>query len=344
MLFAGDLRAVEAKYHQACMQKFLKTRCVAQPESVNIRNLDKLNEKGFLKLCDWLEGGEQQDRQFTLNDLRAQLATYLPVDIPAYSTRHLKRKLREYFKERLSVAEIDGKNNDLSLKAKTASILHDYFNISQDDEHLRLAKESGQAINTCLKRIKHNPVVYPSPDDIDFAKLEACVPEILWQLITSMFNESRTNSAKQKKKLLQISLCHIIMQAAGNQSYISPLLLSVGLFIHQTTRSGVFLDVLSSLGLSASYSQVMAFERSAVVSESIYDLPPGIAEKCKGGGFCQWVAYNFDYNEDTLTGHDTTHVMGLITCQSPPSKDQRTVEIPQMKVSAKAIVQAGIFF
>ena len=149
-----------------------------------------------------------------------------------------------------------------------------------------MAKESGQAIKTRLKSLKQNPVVYPSPHDIDFAKLEACVPEILYQLITSMCNESRTDCAKLKKKLLQISLCHAIMQTAGNQTYISPLLLSFGLFIHQNTHSRVLLDVLSSLGLSASYSQVMAFERSAVVSKAIYDLPPGIAEKCKGGGLC----------------------------------------------------------
>ena len=25
-----------------------------------------------------------------------------------------------------------------------------------------------------------------------------------------------------------------------------------------------------------------------------------------GGGFCQWVADNFDFNEDSLTGQDTT--------------------------------------
>ena len=171
-------------------------------QSANIRNLDKLSDKGVLKLCDWLEEDEQQDCQFTLNDLQAQLSSYLPVDIPAYSTRHLKRKVCEYSKERLTVAEIDGISNVLSLKVKDASILHDYFNISQeDDEHLRVAKESGPVVKTCLKSLKQNPVVYPSPHDIDFANQEACVPEILWQPITSMFNESRTDSAKQKKKL-----------------------------------------------------------------------------------------------------------------------------------------------
>ena len=32
---------------------------------------------------------------------------------------------------------------------------------------------------------------------------------------------------------------------------------------------------------------------------------------------CQWIADNFDFNEDTLTGNDTTQIMGIITCQTP---------------------------
>ena len=49
----------------------------------------------------------------------------------------------------------------------------------------------------------------------------------------------------------------------------------------------------------------------AAVSKSD-GLPVGLVN---GGRFYQWVADNFDYNEDVITGHDTTHVMGIIACQ-----------------------------
>ncbi len=63
----------------------------------------------------------------------------------------------------------------------------------------------------------------------------------------------------------------------------------------------------------------------------------------KGGGFCQWVADNFDYNEDTLTEHDTTHVMGIITCQTPGSVDKRVETISRKNITAEEIANAGHF-
>ena len=58
------------------------------------------------------------------------------------------------------------------------------------------------------------------------------------------------------------------MQAVSKQDYISLLMLSVGIFVHQTTRSKVLLDVLSSLGFCASYAEVIKFERLAAVTRS----------------------------------------------------------------------------
>ena len=58
------------------------------------------------------------------------------------------------------------------------------------------------------------------------------------------------------------------MEAVLKQGYISLLMLSVRIFVHQTTRSKVLVDVLSSLGLCASYPEVMKFERSAAVTRS----------------------------------------------------------------------------
>ena len=96
------------------------------------------------------------------------------------------------------------------------------------------------------------------------------------------------------------------MQAAGGQSFVSPLLLSVGLFIHQKTRSRILVDVLNSLGFSLAYDEIMGFQKAAVVSQSGKSFPPGSANMNDDLRFYQWVAHNFDYNEDTPTGHDTT--------------------------------------
>ena len=67
------------------------------------------------------------------------------------------------------------------------------------------------------------------------------------QLMAIMFSEARSETARTKRKVLQLSVAHVIMQAAGNKSFISPLMLAVDVFIYQTTRSRLLMDVLSSL-------------------------------------------------------------------------------------------------
>ena len=77
--FAGDLRAVEAKYHQSCMQTFLSKKNFFQTKVASTRNLDQANNKAFTTLCEWLNASEQEDHTFTFGELRVHLSTYLPL-------------------------------------------------------------------------------------------------------------------------------------------------------------------------------------------------------------------------------------------------------------------------
>ena len=83
-------------------------------------------------------------------------------------------------------------------------------------------------------------------------------------------------------------------------------MLSVEIFAHQVTRWKVLLDVLSSLGLSASYAELIKFERSAAVTR-YEDFPQLTTPNDDSTRFCQWVADNFDFNEDNFTDKNTTH-------------------------------------
>ena len=312
----------------------------------NQRNLNTTQEDSFIQLCRWLCIDAQSETQFSMQDLQDQLETYLPTEVAPYSAKHLKRRLTEYFGEQISIAEIDGKANIVTLRAKAATIMHDsYHDIdsNEDDDGIEMAKLLGSVIRNELSQLEQPLDIYPTPGDVDVDKLAGETHKILQQLIATMFSEARSETARTKRKVLQLSVAHVIMQAAGNKSFISPLLLAVGLFIHQTTRSRLLIDVLSSLGRCVSYSQVMAFERSAVVSRSVEDSPPGLIQHGHNGGFCQWVADNFDYNEDTTTGHDTTHVMGVIACQTPCRTDQGATTVKRKLTSAAEIMKAGDF-
>ena len=167
-------------------------------------------------------------------------------------------------------------------------------------------------IGTIIKKQATAEYFYPCADDINLQQLQEQVTDILKSLVTIMFSPSRSDNVKLKKQLLQTSICHILMQFVSKQGYISPLKLSVGIFVHQTARSEVLLDVLSSLGPCTSYSEVIKFERSAVVTRS-EDFALLTSPNDDSTRFCQWAADNFDFNEDTLTGENTTHTMGIIS-------------------------------
>ena len=102
---------------------------------------------------------------------------------------------------------------------------------------------------------------------------------------------------------------HVIMQWCKKEGYQSPLLLAIGLFVHQITRSRVLVDVLYALGLSLSYSAILDFEKRPSVST--IEFTDTLSEEESMECFLQFIADNFDHNEDTTTGACTAHDMGL---------------------------------
>ena len=111
IIFAGDIRAVEAKYHHKCLQLFqLGQSKNSMPQ--NPRNLEEINASTFENLCYWLESSEGNDKQYTLIDLRKQMS------LPAYSVKHLQRKILQHFGERITVSGSQGDANVITLHEK----------------------------------------------------------------------------------------------------------------------------------------------------------------------------------------------------------------------------------
>ncbi|XP_048253265.1 uncharacterized protein LOC124140320 [Haliotis rufescens] len=338
IICAGDIRAAEAIYHRQCLQTFLRCK---QDCDTNERNLNSTNSEGFSNLCTWLSS--QTGSQFTISDLQVKLSSFLPEDVEPYSVKHLKRKLQDHFGNKLSITELGGKKNVFQFRHTASEILHQAF-LTDDqedgDELIAKSRQLGKKLRNLLSDIKFDTEHFPSPDELNINALESQVPEALLVFMKRLLGLSSTSS--DRNTLQMISLCHILMNAVAPNPYQSPLLFSTGLFIHQTTRSKLVLNLLSSLGMTMSYDTILDFERSAVTSRNIDDLHPGIGVNEDGTeGFCQWIADNFDYNEDTISGHNSTHVMGIIACQTPASTQKLSVR--RQKNYATDILAAGDF-
>ena len=123
--------------------------------------------------------------------------------------------------------------------------------------------------------------------------------------------------AQEKKNLRKVTFAQVIMQWYKREGYQSPLLLAIGLFVYQITRSCILVDVLYTMELSLSYLAILDFKKCASVST--IKFTDALSEEELVECLLQFIVNNFDHNEGTITGACTTHIMGLISSQYPKS-------------------------
>ena len=133
------------------------------------------------------------------------------------------------------------------------------------------------------------------------------------------------------------------MQFGKNEGYLSPLLMAIGQFVHKVSRSRLLVNGLYSVKLSVSYSEVLRFEKCAAVSSVKFDDFVSGSELESGNRFWQFIADNFDHNEDTTTGANTTYVMGIISCETPKSEFTMFQPIKRDDISSAKLLEAAKF-
>ncbi len=129
---------------------------------------------------------------------------------------------------------------------------------------------------------------------------EYIVPDLFRTFLAELITHKSTQAERCAEAIAQAT-----MQACRPRSFISPILLGVGVYIHRHIGSRHVIDILHSLGFSASYGEVQKFLLSATTA----DLP---SESEMFGSFLQFVFDNADYNVRTIDGYNTFHNMGGI--------------------------------
>ena len=90
------------------------------------------------------------------------------------------------------------------------------------------------------------------------------------------------------------------------------------------------------MGPSLSYSAILDFEKCASVST--IGFTDRLSEEESMEYFLQFIADNFDHNEDTTTGACTIHVMGLISSQYPKSDTLSTQPIMKQTITTEKMI------
>ena len=145
-----------------------------------------------------------------------------------------------------------------------------------------------------------------------------------------LYLRSQGHLLRKKRKTCERSplitwSCH----GAKKEGYQSPYIPA----IHQITGSPVLVDVLYALGLSLSYPGILDFEK--YTSVSAIEFTDTLSEEESMKCFLQFIADNFDHNQDTTTGACTTHVMGLISSRYPKSDILSTEPIVKQTITSE---------
>ena len=100
---------------------------------------------------------------------------------------------------------------------------------------------------------------------------------------------------------------------------------------------------MHSVGFSVLYSDVLKSEKCAAVCSVKFDDFVSGSELESELRFWQFITDSFHHNEDTTTGANTTHVMGIISCETPKSEFTMFQPIKREDISSAKLLEAAKF-
>ena len=340
-----DLVSSDGRYHWHCYQTFQKPESSQPKIGAAVKKCgpraDSKRENAFKKLCDYLE--ENDECQYTFEDLQNMFLQLSP-EVEAYSEKHLKRKLFQHYRNSLNFAALSGKENAICFGGATTNILSDnwYSKWNRDNEaqeELRVIKTAAAIIRREIKSKCYDYSQFPTTEHISKGGAEL-VPEVLDVLIAEIIQPTckrqtpeKIIRVKQVNERKKTTICHSIISAVRPRLFLSPVQFGMGVSLHRKFSSRDLIDILSNLGVSVPYREVLKYERSVTSQENTR-----IENGC-----VQFVFDNADYNVHTLDDHNTFHVMDGISRITPKTALKVEDNVPRKKVTTHAIEKCGLF-
>ena len=180
----------------------------------------------------------------------------------------------------------------------------------EKEERLRIVIAAAKIIAEDIRSQVYETDLHPSPGNF-LTDMDSLIPKTLSCLVkTIVLKNKKGNKSKWNKKCTAIS--HAILTAARPHSFISPLQIGLSVHLSQKYGSKHLLNILSSLGLCASYAETSLFQLSALhhprtepQANSLHSLFLTIC---------------------TIDGFNTFHSMGGIQCVTPSPKNSTSNE------------------
>lgn len=180
----------------------------------------------------------------------------------------------------------------------------------------RIVLAAGDIIKEYIQKMAYDHHSYPDTNDIKSGG-ENLVPKTI-AAFTRRVTEKKNASELEKVNRKRTAINHSIISAVRPRSLLSPFHIGLGLTLHRLYGSKHLINMLSSMGVCASYYEVSVYLNSLMNAGS-----PNVNEDA----FIQHVFDNADVNIRTLDGLNTFHAMGGIQCITPDTSIETQVKV-----------------
>ncbi len=355
-LAAGDMIALEAKYHSKCLAGLYNKTRAARNESKDNNPDECLHGIAFAELVSYMDEMRNEEgvapifRMTDLAFLYKERLEQLGVSLHEgrIHTTRLKLRLLSVFPDLVTYTE--GRNTLVTFDHVIGSALRQVCDYDSEAMHLAKAAEivrkdifgSNYSFNGSFSRDCQQQSVPKSLQALVSIILEG--PNIKHQSAVSGSAATLTASQLLVFNCVKRSSTAKTTTTRHNPDRETPLPLYVALKIHSATRNRSLVDTLFSLGMCVSYDrllQITADVANGVCQQFTMDgvvCPP----KMRQGLFTTAAVDNIDHNPSSATAKGSFHGTGISLFQHPThdfaGNDRGVVVLHQEKASSKRVV------
>ncbi|XP_037043653.1 uncharacterized protein LOC119079700 [Bradysia coprophila] len=323
---------LNATYHKNCNIHFQTLKSIPLCHGVSVakqvgrpQNQSKL--EALSKVVKLMESAE--DEIFSIKDLVELMQQECDEII---ENRYLKKKLLEYFGERVLVITNDGKPDLLVLSQSVKPLINKLYEqqLSRQGQSERdvYVSKAADIIKSEVLVASANKECYPSSETLsDVAKQNQFLPNSLRRFLSEIFVEANC-------ELKIASIGQAIMQAMRPRTIIAPLQIGLGVQLHHAFKSKFLIETLHKMGFSSSYSEVLRFRYCA--ASTVEEIHPNPNQMVK------FVADNIDHDTRTIDGKGTFHGMGIIAAFTPGQSSKVVVRSKATIEDVKAVGQIEV--
>lgn len=331
-LAAGDMVAIEAKYHSKCMLAF-KRKYTAYVRSFSgtetITNDSATEARTFAELISFMEGSAESGtllfKLSSLHELYVSRLRSLRVDKSVNKTR-LKNRIIEHYHGEIQ-EQSDGKNTVLVFNQGIEELLKDALKKRNCEE------EAFNLVNVakCIRNDVFQTTAFHFTGEFNSECQSKSVPPSLMCLVSMLLNGPNIDSQESEESQACLTIAQLILfnmkkikkpttkENRHCQDREPPLPLYLGMSLHAQTRSKKIVNQLYQLGLSVSYHRVDEIMNS--LATSVCDHFKSVGVVCplalQRGLFTVGAIDNIDHNPSSTTAQGSFHGTGISLFQFP---------------------------